>query len=293
MSTLSALLEAVRAHPGEDTPRLVLADWYDEFGTCDRHRATAEFIRLSCTGQKALPAKAGEWLAGPDAGAVNCGWRRLVPGLLNWITDDHPPRTSIRAYRTGRWIELHYCGLRWQDPADAGGDTWPILDRCDIEFTRGFVARVVFRDWRFCDTVLPLLLADQPFVDPELTGFCRTEPEWEVVPDPYRQQPVSHPKGGMAMSATVQRSRVGPAFDNLPARDPPDANTLNRHVPRPYALWYSGPENDAEERARAAVSKALLARARQIAAGQVRAGVDVAANADAAAEAELGVSGAG
>ncbi|MBP3958888.1 TIGR02996 domain-containing protein [Gemmata sp. G18] len=42
MSDESALLTAILAHPDEDTPRLVFADWLDENGQPER----AEFIRL-------------------------------------------------------------------------------------------------------------------------------------------------------------------------------------------------------------------------------------------------------
>jgi uncharacterized protein (TIGR02996 family) len=39
-----ALYRAILAHPDEDTPRLVYADWLDEHGDHDR----AEFIRVQC-----------------------------------------------------------------------------------------------------------------------------------------------------------------------------------------------------------------------------------------------------
>ena len=42
MSDGDALLAAIRAHPGEDTPRLAYADWLDEHGDPDR----AAFIRV-------------------------------------------------------------------------------------------------------------------------------------------------------------------------------------------------------------------------------------------------------
>lgn len=47
LSDRDALLAAIRAHPEEDTPRLMLADWLDERGD-DASRARAEFIRLQC-----------------------------------------------------------------------------------------------------------------------------------------------------------------------------------------------------------------------------------------------------
>lgn len=44
MTERAALLAAIRAHPDEDTPRLVYADWLDEHGEGER----AELIRVQC-----------------------------------------------------------------------------------------------------------------------------------------------------------------------------------------------------------------------------------------------------
>src|SRR5215208_5695078 len=44
MSDEDALLAAIAAHPEEDTPRLVYADWLDENGQPER----AEFVRVQC-----------------------------------------------------------------------------------------------------------------------------------------------------------------------------------------------------------------------------------------------------
>ena len=44
MSDEAALLAAILAHPDEDTPRLMFADWLDEHGQPER----AEFIRVQC-----------------------------------------------------------------------------------------------------------------------------------------------------------------------------------------------------------------------------------------------------
>lgn len=42
MNERDALLRHVLAHPDDDAPRLVMADWFDEHGEADR----AAFIRL-------------------------------------------------------------------------------------------------------------------------------------------------------------------------------------------------------------------------------------------------------
>jgi len=44
MSNGTALLDAIRAAPDDDAPRLVYADWLDEHGQPER----AEFIRVQC-----------------------------------------------------------------------------------------------------------------------------------------------------------------------------------------------------------------------------------------------------
>src|SRR5687768_10549100 len=48
MTECAALLAAILTHPGEDTPRLVYADWLDENAASDADRDRAEFIRLQC-----------------------------------------------------------------------------------------------------------------------------------------------------------------------------------------------------------------------------------------------------
>lgn len=309
MNDEAAFLEAIRATPDEDAARLVYADWLDEnpdivcpqckgdpsywvglgCAKCDgtglvtdpSRRARAEFIRLSCTGSKALPRKAGEWLAPcgskwhrtKDASVGH--WRLLVPALSEWVRLTR--RASVKAYRHGRWIELRATGIRWQQPW-TDEQTWPLRDVCEIEFTRGFVKGVVFRSWQFADVVLPLLLCDQPFVEPELTGFCRMEDELETAPGRH-MAPKRHLKGGTAKRACMGRIRIGPAIDFVK-----DAHeTAERYANTFYVPFDSGPNNDAEDRARRAVGKALLARAEQIRSGRVRAVVDVAANAAAVA----------
>src|SRR5262245_7442868 len=46
MTDGAALLEAIRANPDEDTPRLAYADWLDESATTEADPARARFIRL-------------------------------------------------------------------------------------------------------------------------------------------------------------------------------------------------------------------------------------------------------
>lgn len=43
-----AFLEDIKKHPDDDTPRLVLADWLQDFGQTEEERGRGEFIRLQC-----------------------------------------------------------------------------------------------------------------------------------------------------------------------------------------------------------------------------------------------------
>jgi uncharacterized protein (TIGR02996 family) len=48
MNTLMALLAGIRESPEDDAPRLVLADWLEEFGQTEADRSRAELIRVQC-----------------------------------------------------------------------------------------------------------------------------------------------------------------------------------------------------------------------------------------------------
>jgi uncharacterized protein (TIGR02996 family) len=90
MSDEAALLAAILAHPDEDTPRLMYADWLDEHGQPER----AEFIRIQCdpTADEAAENRAAEleernrakWLAGlPQFPRAVWEFRRGFPEYLD------------------------------------------------------------------------------------------------------------------------------------------------------------------------------------------------------------------
>src|SRR5437868_6863324 len=98
MSDESSFLEVIRAHPDDDGPRLVFADWLDERGEHDR----AEFIRTQCElarmpkgdpgradretrERQLLAAHEEEWLGPLPAGVREWSFRR---GLLDEIALD-------------------------------------------------------------------------------------------------------------------------------------------------------------------------------------------------------------
>jgi uncharacterized protein (TIGR02996 family) len=94
MSDEAALLAAILAHPDEDTPRLVYADWLTEHGQPER----AEFIRLQCAvgvdeaaEERALELEErnrGKWLAGlPWFSSARWSFRRGFPEHLDVPTE--------------------------------------------------------------------------------------------------------------------------------------------------------------------------------------------------------------
>lgn len=92
MSDEPALLAAIRAHPNEDTPRLMYADWLDENGRPE----LAEFIRIQCAPDADEAAEEyaaeleernrGRWLRElgvPQFPGANWGFRRGFPEYLD------------------------------------------------------------------------------------------------------------------------------------------------------------------------------------------------------------------
>jgi uncharacterized protein (TIGR02996 family) len=112
-------LEDIRAHPDEDTPRLILADWLDDYGD-DTDQARAELIRVQCAlarprrSPAALRQREGELLAehaanwlGPLAALVEqfCFDR----GMLRLVVHGHrcfsPDLAELASTETYAWVE--------------------------------------------------------------------------------------------------------------------------------------------------------------------------------------------
>ena len=68
MDDRACFLAALAAAPDDDLLRLVFADWLDDNAASDLDVATAEFIRVECSGltDGALLAAAGVWLDAND-----------------------------------------------------------------------------------------------------------------------------------------------------------------------------------------------------------------------------------
>ena len=77
MSDRDALLAAILAHPDDDTPRLVYADWLDEHDEPDR----AEFIRI----QHRLPTLSRRTGEGRRLAARESALRRRLFGHLDTL----------------------------------------------------------------------------------------------------------------------------------------------------------------------------------------------------------------
>ncbi len=163
-----ALLESIRSNPEEDTPRLMYADWLEEYGSTDQAAATVEFIRVSCKMRQVekgknppnvMPQAAYSWLV--------LNWKRLVPETLKlhkpW--QDHPvmrsysmPATPM-CYVQGRNVKMKI-GL------EKKVYTNPKVYSCsmELEFWKGLCQD--FRCWsNFTDRIIrPVLSKEQPLL---------------------------------------------------------------------------------------------------------------------------------
>ena len=152
LSDRDALLAAIRAHPEEDTPRLMLADWLDEQGD-DAARARAEFVRLQC--EQARLADDGS-----DSHAV-----------YEFVRDrDNITRPSADWTKIDDGIHRRVAlAVRADDLLKRLGEGWlPALPkRCKVEwggFHRGFPHRVTLGDLRRLKEAAPYLRKAAPAV---------------------------------------------------------------------------------------------------------------------------------
>lgn len=211
MTDLAALTAAALA-TDDDTPRLAYLDALGEAGGHEDYVAACREFYAKCLKKRryekypwtmpdgrsgftreALPGWR-EWLASPGDEWIKAGdygfdpdfwprneltamnWNRLVPTLfrkMNW--DD-------RWRRKGKRIELRLRGPRDQTRIGTGH-----YKNChvDLDFARGWLARVEFRSWQDADALLPAILTDQPFVEAGIRGVPAflndpVHPRWVV-----------------------------------------------------------------------------------------------------------------
>jgi hypothetical protein len=139
--------------------------------------------------------------------------------------------------------------------------------RCEVEFWRGFVRGVSFRTWRFCDQVLPHLVADQSLCAPGLLAGAIPELVVPAMGGGWTPAFGHHVSRRDARTAAVlYRGRTGPALELVSGFDPVR--------PRSVTFWPEGDRDDALGRAEREVAAALVSRARQIHRRAVEPGVD-------------------
>lgn len=126
MNDEAALLAAIRADPGADTPRLVYADWLDDHGDTAR----AEFIRLQVSRARAKRrVKAAESID-REIVLARKHWRTWLPGEVTFLK--RPGATVISG------------GKRRVAVVFKPGDGDP---HAGIAFVRGFAEHVVCPSW--------------------------------------------------------------------------------------------------------------------------------------------------
>jgi uncharacterized protein (TIGR02996 family) len=139
MTQYADLLRAVIASPEDDAPRLILADYLDEQGECDR----AEFIRVQCAlARDDFDDSECRILKGLDrsCGCPCCALRRRERELLAAPQKGSPNRRVQFDTHANAWAWLAPCRPLVPDGARY----------CDhVEFRRGFVHTVRCRmeDW--------------------------------------------------------------------------------------------------------------------------------------------------
>lgn len=197
MTDRDALLAAIRTDPADNTARLALADWLDEHGDSDADRASAEFVR-QCFAPVTYTVVAE--ITDDDAKARrkrSPGWREwLSSDGAQWWRCDGKPQHVVDQYPIGaawskvfapdvmNWHRLvpRLWGMlqgKTQWRRDGGKIRIRGNDHGDLtlEFRRGFLSRVEFRDWRAADRMLERILADQPLTEPGIVG----QPFWDEV----------------------------------------------------------------------------------------------------------------
>ena len=166
MTDRESLLAAIQANPRDDLPRLVYADWLDEFGTTDLDAATSEFIRVSVAfkGKQRRPVGVNGMMAPAGYEWLHDNWHRLVPSL----TKD----SSVRDFtRQGRTVFCNVIGRR------IGDWTTTYQIKVCLDFSNGWLRRAWW--WHhvsnFGEAVYQLIASDQPQAEMASVGA----PAWE------------------------------------------------------------------------------------------------------------------
>lgn len=133
MTDRDAFLAAIAAHPEDDLPRLVYADYCEEQGT-DRELATAEFVRLTCGRTEPKRARArtrkcravgphhGDRCAGGRIESPNAAFTRDCPACKGTGREPNPPGVRQYPKAAHEWLRANWRRLVpalaawWDDP---------------------------------------------------------------------------------------------------------------------------------------------------------------------------------
>lgn len=149
------LLRSILASPKDDLPRLVYADYLEEFGSGDLDAATVEFIRAGCnsSGKKLMPRGAYKWL--------HDNWKRLVPNFVQ-RNDCMVLGMSVtwRGSSKGRTVKTSV--VVPYDIGRRGATGVNHFYSIRLRFSRGFLDDVIMWSERAAAAVAHHLRADQP-----------------------------------------------------------------------------------------------------------------------------------
>jgi uncharacterized protein (TIGR02996 family) len=130
MSERRALLEAIRAAPEDDAPRLVYADWLEEHGEGETDRDRAEFIRAQCElarlrfGSPELEAR--HWALRTREGELCVRHEQIWAAELNL-----PPNRLTRCWFQRGMVANVWCTVRYfVEHGDALLDAAPVEVVC-------------------------------------------------------------------------------------------------------------------------------------------------------------------
>lgn len=158
MSDRDALVAACVAAPGDDTPRLVFADWLDDHN----EPARAELIRVMCRRVR---------LGGGAAGAATRRAQKILGADPEWFM----PGAACRVYAV-RSFQPGLCAS-FTAPAPfvsrtAGGHLW---------WDRGFVTQATFTSQTLAVVSLPGLLAEHPIGRVVMGGYWMVQAHLSVI----------------------------------------------------------------------------------------------------------------
>lgn len=147
MTEQQALLRAIAANPLDRLPRLVYADWLDEFGESDLDAATSEYIRIYCRNRK----EAKTWLLS--------NYLRLIPLIRNGRGSGWNCQGG-RSVEGGRGrFDMSFMRVQRRTPTSRGHLSFAWIG---LFFGGGFLLRYSTKVPDLGRFVEPLIAADQP-----------------------------------------------------------------------------------------------------------------------------------